>query len=73
MLNSGVRFYVALARMANSSNVAAGKMVPTNTTTCEITGLHAYTEYTVSVVVANGNGTPFTSADVLTMTDEGGK
>ena len=73
MLNSGVRFYVALARMANSTNVTAGNMVPANTTTSEITGLHAYTEYTVSVVVASGNGTPFTSANVLTMTDEGGE
>ncbi|KAL9953497.1 hypothetical protein ACROYT_G040920 [Oculina patagonica] len=71
LLNSGVRFYVPLARKAGNSSVSTGKMVPANTTTSEITGLEACTEYNVSVVFVSGNGTPFTSADVLAMTDEG--
>ncbi len=73
LLNSGVRFYVPLARKAGNNSLSTGKMVPANTTMSEITGLEAYTEYNVSVVVVSGNGTSFTSVDVLVMTDEGGE
>lgn len=74
LFNSGVRYYVTLARKANGSSVSStGKMVPVNTTTSEITDLEAYTEYNVSVAVVSGNGTVFKSTDVLVMTDEGGE
>ena len=36
-------------------------------------GLEAYTEYNVSVVLVNVNGTQLKTADVLVWTDEGGK
>lgn len=71
--SGGVRFYAALAKRSNSSSERIGKIVPGNTTTLEITGLEAYTEYNVSVVVVNVNGTQFKTADVLVWTDEGGK
>ena len=71
--SGGVRFYVTLARKTNSSSESFGKIVPGNTTTSEITDLDAYTEYNVSVVVVNVNGTQFKTADVLTRTDEGGE
>ena len=67
-----MRFYVALARRSNSSE-PIGKLVPGNTTTAQIQGLAAYTEYNVSVVVVNVNGTQFKTTDVLVWTDEGGK
>lgn len=70
--SGGVRFYVALARSSNSSE-PIGKLVPGNTTTSEIMGLEAYTEYNVSVVVVNGNGTQFKTADFSVRTDEGGE
>ena len=74
LLNSGVRYYVPLARKTNGSSVSSiGKLVPTNATTFEITGLEAYTEYNVSVVVVSANGTVFKSADVLVMSKEGGE
>lgn len=71
--SGGVRFYVALARKTNSSSDSIGKIVPGNTTTSKITDLDTYTEYNVSVVVVNVNGTQFKTADVLTRTDEGGE
>jgi len=70
--SGGVRFYVARARRSNSSE-PNGKLVPGNTTTAEIQDLAAYTEYNVSVVVVNVNGSQFQSTDVLVWTDEGGK
>ena len=73
LLNGGVHFYVALARKTNGSEVFPGKIVPENTTALEITGLDGYTEYKIGVVAVNSYGTPFKSADVLAMTDEGGK
>ena len=70
--SGGVRFYVALARRSNDSE-PIGKLVPGNTTTAQIQDLAAYTEYNVSVVVVNVNGTQFKTTDVLVWTDEGGK
>jgi len=73
-LNSGgVRFYVALARRSNSSSEPIGKIVPGNLTTSNITDLQAYTEYNISVVAVNTNGTQLKTADVLVSTDEGGE
>ena len=69
----GVQFYVALAKSSNSSSYPIGKIVPGNTTTSEIMDLEAYTEYNVSVVVVNVNGTQFKAVDVLVWTDEGGE
>ena len=71
--SGGVRFYAALAKRSNSSSEPTGKIVPGNTTTSEVMDLEAYTEYNVSVVVVNVNGTQFKTADVLVWTDEGGK
>ena len=71
--SGGVRFYAALAKRSNSSSEPIGKIVPGNTTTSEIMGLEAYTEYNVSVVLVNVNGTQLKTADVLVWTDEGGK
>lgn len=68
-----VRFYVALAKSSNSSSEPIGKIVPGNTTTSKITDLQAYTEYNVSVVAMNTNGTQLKTADVLVSTDEGGE
>ena len=74
LLNSGVRFYVTLARKNNGSSASSvGKMVPANTTTSKITDLEADTEYNVSVVVAIANGTVFKSTDVVAITEEGGE
>ena len=68
----GVHFYAALAKSSTSSSDPIGKIVPGNTTTTEIMDLEAYTEYNVSVVVVNVNGTEFKTVDVLVWTDEGG-
>ena len=72
-LNGGVRFYVALARKTNGSEVFYGKLVTQNTTSLEITGLDIYTEYNIGVVVVNDDGAPFKSADILAMSDEQGE
>ena len=72
-INGGIRFYVALARKINSSSESIGEILPGNVTASEITELHGYTEYKVSVVAVDGNGMPFKSAEVLVMTDEGGE
>ena len=72
-LNGGVRFYVALVRKTNGSQIFPVEIVPGNTTALAITGLDGYTEYNIGVVAVNGDGTPFKSADVLAMTDEGGE
>ena len=73
LLNGGVRFYVALARKSNGSEVLAGKIVPENTEASEITGLDGYTEYNIGVVVVTDDGAPFKSAEVVAMTEEGGE
>ena len=68
-----MRFYVALARKTNGSEVLAVKIVPKNTTALEITGLDVYTEYNIGIVAVTGDGTPLKSATILAMTDEGGE
>ena len=73
LVNGVVRFYVALARKTNGSQIFPVEIVPGNTTALEIMGLDAYTEYTIGVVAVNDDGTPFKSTDVLAMTDEGGE
>lgn len=73
LLNSGIRFYVALAKKANSSSEQVGEIVTENVTASEITELDEYTEYNVSVVAVDSSGMPFKSAEVLVMTDEGGE
>ena len=70
-LNSGIRFYVLLARKINSHSI--GEIVAPNVTASEITELNEYTEYKVSIAAVDGNGMPFKSAEVLVMTDEGGE
>ncbi|KAL9986065.1 hypothetical protein ACROYT_G000134 [Oculina patagonica] len=71
LLNGGIRFYVALARKTNNSSEAFGKVLSKNTTALEITDLNGFTEYNVGVVAADGDGTPYKSADVLVLTNEG--
>jgi len=73
LLNSGIRFYVALAKKANSSSEPVGELAAGNVTVSEITELVGYSEYNVSVVAVDSNGMPFKSAEVLVMTDEGGE
>lgn len=72
-LNGGVRFYVALISKTNSSvRVPTKKLVSPNATSTQITSLDPYTEYNLTVVGVSGDGTPFKSANVLAITDEGG-
>ena len=71
-LGGGVRQYVVLYRKPNSS-LPDGQIVSSNTTFLQITGLEVYTEYSIRAVAISGEGVPFRGADVLAMTDEGGK
>lgn len=71
-LGGGVRQYIVLYRKPNSS-LTDGQIVSSNTTFLQITGLEVYTEYSIRAVAISGEGVPFRSADVLAMTDEGGK
>ena len=73
VLNSGIRFYVALARKINSTSESTGQIVVGNVTASQITELDEYTEYNVSVVAVDNNGMLFNSAEVSVMTDEGGE
>ena len=73
LLDSGVRFYVALARKINSSSEPIGEILAENITASVITDLDTYTEYNVSIVAVDSDGIPFKSAEVLVMTDEGGE
>lgn len=73
LLNSKVRFYIALARKLGGNSVSAGEMALANETTSKIMYLEAYTEYNVCGVVVDVNGTLLKSANVLVMTNEGGK
>ena len=70
LLNSGIRFYVALAKK-NDSSKPDGEIVAENVTSSTIAELDEYTEYKVSVVAVDNNGMPFKSAEVSVMTDEG--
>ena len=70
LLNSGIRFYVALAKK-NDSSEPDDEIVAENVTSSKITELDGYTEYKVSVVAVDGSGMPFKSAEVSVMTDEG--
>ena len=72
LLNSGIRFYIALAKKTDS-NETDGEMVAENGTSLQITELDEYTEYKVSVVAVDSNGMPFKSAEVSVMTNEGGE
>ena len=73
LLSGGISFYVVLARKTNSSSELTGEIVAANTTASKITGLDGYTEYNVGVVAVDDDGTPFKSADVSAMTEEGGE
>ena len=71
-LNGGARFFVVIAKSSYSS-VPVRKIFPPNITSAEITGLDPYTVYNVSVVVIDGNGSPFNSSDLQARTDESGE
>ena len=71
-LNGGVRFFFVAAKNSYSS-VPIRKLFSPNITSAEITGLDPYTVYNVSVVVIDGNGSPFKSTVLYTRTDESGE
>ena len=73
LLDRGVCFYVVLAKKINSSREPIGEILAENITTSEIENLDEYTEYKVTAVAVDVDGMQFKSADVLVMTDEGGK
>ncbi|XP_068684172.1 MAM and fibronectin type III domain-containing protein 1-like [Montipora foliosa] len=69
-LNADVRFFVVIAK--SSHNIApVRKLFSPNITSVQITDLAPYTEYNVSVVAIDTNGSPFESEFLLAMTDEG--
>ncbi|XP_044162896.1 MAM and LDL-receptor class A domain-containing protein 1-like [Acropora millepora] len=67
-LNGGVRFFIVAAKNSYSS-VPIRKLFSPNITSAEITGLDPYTVYNVSVVVIDGNGSPFKSTVLQARTD----
>ncbi|XP_015774187.1 PREDICTED: uncharacterized protein LOC107352362 [Acropora digitifera] len=69
-LNSGVRFFVVIAR-SSSGNVPVKKIFSADITSVQITELDPSTEYNVSVVAIDGHGSPFKTAALLARTDEG--
>ena len=71
-LNGGVRFFVVAAKNSYSS-VPIRKLFSPNITSAEITGLDPYTVYNVSVVVIDGNGSPFKSTVLQARTDKEGE
>ena len=71
-LNGGVRFFVVAAKNSYSS-VPIRKLFSPNITSAEITGLDPYTVYNVSVVVIDGNGSPFKSTVLQARTDTEGE
>ena len=71
-LNGGVRFFVVAAKSSHSS-VPIRKLFSPNITSAEITGLDPYTVYNVSVVVIDGNGSPFKSTVLQARTDKEGE
>ncbi|XP_067044645.1 MAM and LDL-receptor class A domain-containing protein 1-like isoform X2 [Acropora muricata] len=71
-LNGGVRFFVVAAKSSYSS-VPIRKLFSPNITSAEITGLDPYTVYNVSVVVIDGNGSPFKSTVLQARTDTEGE
>ena len=71
-LIGGARFFVVIAKSSYSS-VPVRKIFSPNITSAEITGLDPYTVYNVSVVVIDGNGSPFNSSVLQARTDESGE
>ena len=71
-LKGGVRFFVVNVKSSYSS-VSVRKLLPSNVTTIEITGLDPYREYNVSVMAIDGFGSPFRSTVRQAKTDEGGE
>ena len=71
-LNADVRFYVVIAESSHNS-VPVRKLFSPNITSIQITDLAPYTEYNVSVVAIDADGSPFVSEFLLAMTDEGGE
>ncbi|XP_068681521.1 MAM and LDL-receptor class A domain-containing protein 2-like isoform X3 [Montipora foliosa] len=69
-LNADVRFYVVIAESSHNS-VPVRKLFSPNITSIQITDLAPYTEYNVSVVAIDADGSPFVSEFLLAMTDEG--
>ena len=61
LLNSGIRFYFALARKINSSSESVSEIVAGNVTALEFEDLEAFREYIVAVVAVNVDGTPYRS------------
>ena len=71
-LNANVRFFVVIAKSSHNS-VPVRKLFSPNVTSVQITDLAPYTEYNVSVVAIDTNGSPFESEFLLAMTDEEGE
>ena len=71
-LNSGVRFFVVIAK-SSSGGVPVKKIFSADITSVQITELDPSTEYNVSVVAIDGHGSPFKTAALLTRTDKGGE
>ena len=71
-LNGGARLFVVIAKSSYSS-VPIRKLFSPNITSTEITGLDPYTVYNVSVVVIDGNGSPFKSTVLQARTDKEGE
>ncbi|KAK2561818.1 MAM and fibronectin type III domain-containing protein 1 [Acropora cervicornis] len=71
-LNGGIRFFVVTAKSSYGS-VPVRKLFSPNITSAKIRELDPYTEYNVSVVAIDGNGSPFQSTFLQARTDEGGK
>ena len=71
-LNGGIRFFVVTAKGSYGS-VPVEKLFSPNITSAKIRELDPYTEYNVSVVAIDGNGSPFQSTFLQARTDEGGE
>jgi len=69
-LNGGIRFFVVTAKSSYGS-VPVRKLFSPNITSAKIRELDPYTEYNVSVVAIDGNGSPFQSTFLQARTDEG--
>ena len=66
-------FHYFVLIKSKSGGVLNGNVVSGNTIFDVIRGLSTYTEYQLSVVGVDDNGTAYTSNELAAWTDEGGK
>ncbi|PFX28263.1 Transmembrane protease serine 5 [Stylophora pistillata] len=71
LIGDQVLHYISLIRIANGSSVSNAVITSGNTTSGNISGLSAYTEYQISIVGVGSDGQAHNSSKLTFWTDEG--